>query len=233
MGPATARRGCGGRACAGQAAAREEQQNCSLDPHLSAQQFLANACAPGAVDLAISCTQRGAALQTLPRSPRGARGAAAPSPAREERLQRCGGCKPSCKVGARGSGFAGWVGIGDRSGTLSRAQAESAKRRAPAARPRAGGFPVRGGFASPRCLSSPTRTKCLAHHGSSWRQRVFKGMFLTSTSAAGAGYCRLSGIFFPSSLRLSLSLCRSFPQCPDLVRPWSPPYPSPSVQSLL
>lgn len=59
-------------------------------------------------------------------------------------------------------------------------------------------------------------------------RKGFKGMWLTSTSAAGPGYCRLSGIFF-----LLLCLSGSFLQCPDLVRPWSPPYPSPSVQSLL
>lgn len=64
-------------------------------------------------------------------------------------------------------------------------------------------------------------------------RKVFKGMWLTSTSAAGGLGIADSVEFFSSSLRLSLPLSRSFPQCPDLVRPWSPPYPSPSVQSLL
>ena len=75
--------------------------------------------------------------------------------------------------------------------------------------------------------------KCLPHHSEQLEtERFSKACDWPLPWLPGAWVLPTQWNFF-LLLSASLSLSRSFPQCPDLVRPWSPPYPSPSVQSLL
>lgn len=190
----------------GRAAAREEQ-NGSLDLHLSSQQLLVNACTPGAVDLAVSCTHRqprGAALQTL-RCSHGVLGGHRPQPGSGRGGRSRAGAADLPARWGRGRGFAGGTGIDDCSGSSSCAPPRGLVR---VDSPSEEGLcpPVPLAVPPAPHLSSPTRTERLAHRGSSCRQRVFKGAFLTSPGLPGR-LLPTQGNYFPLlSVSLSLSL---------------------------